>query len=276
MAQPILPSEVCSLFRGYWRGERHAMQIVAAPPVRALIRLEVTLGKQARMLRRQDSDADEHVHEGMIQTIAHAAKHQGLAKPADFEQRRDVGPLLRKIVHDRLVDRARRRASREPKTVLWDEHQWSALAYESNPTAPANADAERLVVYEHLLDTGALRLAHALAYGAQHDVGLIELVSQRLRGAHVADAALLRPADETADRLDYWLCNVPQAPAPARARRALAWILRSSDETDSNHWQAMHKSEADRALDLLRTWQERAETVFRVHAEATRRAALAA
>jgi hypothetical protein len=143
---------------------------------------------------------------------------------------------------------------------------WSALAYESEEMTASDGDPDRLALYERMLDTGALRASHALAYGAAHDLGLVELISHRLRNVPLGDAGLLRPAEETANLLDYWLCNVPQAPVPARARRALAWILRSTDQTDSNQWQALYKSAAERSLDLLRRWQERGEAVVRAHA----------
>ena len=259
MPKPILPSEIRPLFRGYWRGPRDAMQVVGAPAVRDLFRLEVTFGKQAGLLRRQDADPDEHVHEGMLQTVQHAARKEGLAMPSDFEDRLDVRPLLRKIFRDRLIDLHREMARREPMTVRWDDARWGSVAAEPEASQRTHPDPPLLATYHSLLDAGTLRLAHALAYGAEHDLHLVDLVVERLRAIHSAEPGLVRPAIETADRLEYWLSNVEHAPAPARSRRALVWILRSTDDTDSNRWQAANKVPAEQALDLLRKWQLRAE-----------------
>jgi DNA-directed RNA polymerase specialized sigma24 family protein len=252
------------------------MQVVAAPAVRELFRLEVTCGKQAGILRRQDSDPDEHVHEGILQTVQYATRKEGLAMPLGFEARQDVRPFLRKIFRDRLIDRYRRTARNETLTVRWDNARWGSLAVEAEESPGPAQDPVRVATYEALLDSGALRLTHAIAYGAERDLHLIERVVERLRNGPIADPGLLRSAVETADRLEYWLCNVGNAPAPARARRALAWILRSTDQTDSNQWQARDKASVDSALDLLRKWQFRAENVLRLQVLVRPHATLAA
>jgi hypothetical protein len=257
---PIAPDDVRSLFRSHWEGAPPAMAVLTAPPVLAAFRREVRWGPHADRLRRADPDLDEHLHAGVVATLEYAVRGQGLAVPPTFWSRRDAGPFVALVFRHRLVDRYRR-DSRLPVS-----HNHKKLEWYAAPPPPASAvgptPRSRLLEYRRRLDDGSLRIGHALAFGAAHDLGLVQEVLDRLEAGTGPDPALLRPARETAQLLQEWLERVPTVPAPCRSRRMLAWIMRAADREGPSAWQARDPAETTKAMDLLLKWQHRAEATL--------------
>ena len=257
---PIAPNDVRSLFRSHWEGAPPAMAVLTAPPVLAAFRREVRCGPHADRLRRADPDLDEHLHAGIVATLEYAVRGQGLAVPPTFWSRRDAGPFVALVFRHRLVDRYRRE-SRLPVS-----HNHKKLEWYAAPSPPASAvgptPRSRLLEYRRRLDDGSLRIGHALAFGAAHDLGLVQEVVDRLDVGTGPDPALLRPARETAQLLQEWLEWVPTVPAPCRSRRVLAWIMRAADREGPSAWQARDPAGTTKAMDLLLKWQHRAEATL--------------
>lgn len=255
-ALSVTPYAVRSLFRGHWAGERAALSVLAAPALQAAFRAEVQRGPQARVLRAADPDPDDHVHAGMLDTLTYAAGHRGLAVPDGFWTRGDARPMLVKVFRDRLVDRHRRRW-RESADVDALE---GAAAPEPGPVRAL--DPARLAEYRARMAAGSLRLGMALAFGAEHDGELVVEVARMLDGGHPVDPAFARSGAETAELLYEWAERVPEGPAPCRARRALAWIVRGQGREGPAAWQAADPGGTTRAMDLLLKWQHRAEAAL--------------
>ncbi len=257
---PIAPTDIRSLFRPHWQGGTTATAVLTAPPVLAAFRNEVRWGPYAERLRRADPDLDEHLHAGIVATLEYAVRGQGLAVPPTFWSRHDAGPFVALVFRHRLVDQYRR-DSRLPVS-----HNQQKLAWYTAPSPPASAvgptPRPRLLEYRRRLDDGSLRIGHALAFGAAHDLGLVQEVVDRLDAGTGPNPGLLRPARETAQLLQEWLEWVPTVPAPCRSRRVLAWIMRAADREGPNAWQARDPAGTTKAMDLLLKWQQRAEATL--------------
>lgn len=261
-ASRIPPADVRTLFRPFWRGEEAALRVLLSPPLRAALHSEVRFGALSPMLRRSEPDPAETLHAGVLATLDAAVRHEGLTAPEGFWGRADARPFLVKVFRDRLVDR-HRRAARQRYV-----HDDAAIEAVVSPPSRGRGEAERHARYAAWLAAngpGALRLSHALALGASRDLLLVEAVAEQLAEGLRTDVAFLRPADETARLLEGWLDRVPTAPAPCRARRELAWILRDTGRDGPSEWQRRELGAASRALDLLLKWERRAEASLPAH-----------
>jgi len=253
----VLPHDISPLMRGCWQGEARAFRVLTLPKVAHALRAEVQCGPLARGLRSADPDPDEHLHAGVLELLSYASRLEGLAAPANLSGRKDVRPFLKFVFRHRLVD-LHRRSGRVRVTQVPGGIDSLADAGRASRVQDSYAVALRLREYRRLLDRGLLRLSHAIAFGAAYDLDLIAEVVVRLEAGHM-DQSLRRPPREAASLLVAWMDEVSAAPAPCRARRALAWILRSNESAGPEVWQRTVPLAASQALDLLLKSQHRAE-----------------
>jgi hypothetical protein len=213
------------------------MAVLMAPPVLAALRSEVRWGPHAERLRRADPDPDEHLHAGIVATLDHASRRGGLAVPAAFWSRSDARPFVAQVFRHRLVDRYRRESRFRVGHDADLAGECEALPTTASGVGPLSP--RRLREYRRRLDDGSLRIGHALAFGAAHDLALVEELVDRLEAGAGSDPALLRPPRETALLLQGWLDRVPTAPVTCRSRRVLAWIVRATDREGPTAWQGV-------------------------------------
>lgn len=113
------------------------MAALSHPALREAFLHEVRFGKYAGSLRRDDPDAMEHLHYGILAIMTSASATGGLSVPEGFWSRRDARPMLVRAFRHRLMDRYRRRRRR--LQIISDAvvPKWFGAPYAPGPRAPS-------------------------------------------------------------------------------------------------------------------------------------------